>query len=68
MRDAEDRNAEKLNFANTLQKIFTGSKLYLFVAAIAVLFAVSYESMKSATDAHFEAYWNSTGLSNATNN
>jgi len=66
--DAEDRNAEKLNIANTVKKIFMGSKLYLFVAAVAVLFSVYYQTMKSATDAHFEAYWNSTGLCNATNN
>jgi len=65
--DTEDRNAEKLNIASTLNKIFTGSRQYLFVAAANVLFTVYSANAMARTDKHFEDYWNATGLCNVTN-
>ena len=62
--ELEEKNAVKLNIVNTLRKIFTGSRMYLFVVAVHVLFIVYSQTIRRSTNAHFVDYWNSTGLCN----
>jgi len=53
--------------ANTLKKIFTGSRLYLFAVAVNVIGIVYGNNAFAIMDTHFEEYWNATGLCNVTN-
>ena len=54
----QDENAKKLNIANTLKNVFTGSKLFLFVVSIAIVVQIFYIPTRGAVDAVYENYWN----------
>ena len=58
----EAENAEKLNIANNLSKVFTGSKAFLCAVSVAILFTVFRGTTETAIRGHWEAHWNSTGL------
>ena len=61
-RKLEEVNEEKLNMANTLKKVFTGSKAYLFVVAASIMYQVVSFRSHELIHLSFEVYWNSTGL------
>ena len=65
--EIEDENEERLNMGNTLKKVFSGSKFYIFVISIIMMSQVMYGKALSAIDFGFTQHWESSGLCNATN-
>ena len=53
----EDENVKKLNLANTLMNLFTGSKLYLFVVSVAILFQIIYFATFLKMDQFYADKW-----------
>ena len=53
----EDENAEKLNIANTLRRVFQGSKAYLFVISVMVLLSVFNMNVIFSIEEHYAQKW-----------
>ena len=53
----EEENAKKLNIGNTLKRVLTGSKLYLFVISVTVLFQMNMYLTYSEVGAYYEELW-----------
>ncbi|GMH90743.1 hypothetical protein TrVE_jg5997 [Triparma verrucosa] len=66
VQELEDKNAEKLNIANTLSNIFTGSKLFLSLASMVIIYQHSMSNMMRWKQDYWEEYWIASGLCNST--
>ncbi|GMH52138.1 hypothetical protein TL16_g05309 [Triparma laevis f. inornata] len=62
----EDKNDEKLNIANTLSKIFRGSKLFLSLASVFILFFLCSQNLFTSKKEYYEKYWIGNSQCNAT--
>ena len=66
VQELEDKNDEKLNIANTLSNIFTGSKFFLILTSMVIIYLDSMSNMMQWKEGYWEEYWIASGLCNST--